>query len=73
MLVPRTCGAETLSLNESPSEKEGKCWVWVEEWLGERWSLNESPSEKEGKSVAGYRCRRCVACLNESPSEKEGK
>ena len=37
-----------LSLNESPSEKEGKWWrvaVMVPRLRG----LNESPSEKEGK------------------------
>ena len=36
------------SLNESPSEKEGKFWRRGWRLQGRR-SLNESPSEKEGK------------------------
>ena len=41
------------SLNESPSEKEGKL-APVFTWLYENISLNESPSEKEGKSGKGF-------------------
>ena len=38
----------TQSLNESPSEKEGKFMAGdTTVFLG--WCLNESPSEKEGK------------------------
>ena len=37
------------SLNESPSEKEGKCVRRTREF-GVCVGLNESPSEKEGKS-----------------------
>ena len=45
-----TCGA----LNESPSEKEGKC---CRETVrpSRAMSLNESPSEKEGKSRSRLR------------------
>ncbi len=39
----------TLSLNESPSEKEGKYGLLFTEDHAEAWCLNESPSEKEGK------------------------
>ena len=39
----------TLTLNESPSEKEGKFSVRGCVWLRVRPTLNESPSEKEGK------------------------
>ena len=35
-------------LNESPSEKEGKC-AGAFKMVGNADSLNESPSEKEGK------------------------
>ena len=38
-----------IRLNESPSEKEGKCIAKRILWP-RRGSLNESPSEKEGKS-----------------------
>ena len=44
-------------LNESPSEKEGKCgiaFIRVQRLDG----LNESPSEKEGKSVVPYFAHR---------------
>ena len=39
----------TDSLNESPSEKEGKSMTKTDELLAMRARLNESPSEKEGK------------------------
>ena len=39
----------TVTLNESPSEKEGKCCT-VHSLFGIDKPLNESPSEKEGKS-----------------------
>ena len=38
-----------VTLNESPSEKEGKSCTKIHE-CSPRDSLNESPSEKEGKS-----------------------
>ena len=37
------------SLNESPSEKEGKSYGKGLSKRRLRWTLNESPSEKEGK------------------------
>ena len=60
------------SLNESPSQKEGKIGVGARHFLRPA-GLNESPSEKEGKFSA-----LTIGCftlfrLNESPSEKEGK
>ena len=61
-----------VSLNESPSEKEGKVRVTNVE-TGESFSLNESPSEKEGKFRFEFCMALCLTCLNESPSEKEGK
>ena len=60
------------SLNESPSEKEGKCAFKGS--VGRNLiPLNESPSEKEGKSGTAktHACKH--GALNESPSEKEGK
>ena len=60
------------ALNESPSEKEGKCHQPVPE-PGMPPSLNESPSEKEGKLQADDETARSAAALNERPSEKEGK
>ena len=48
-----------LSLNESPSEKEGKSSCRPSPWHG-RSSLNESPSEKEGK-YNDFRCTVTVA------------
>ena len=41
------------SLNESPSEKEGKSNTFSASTNSSS-TLNESPSEKEGKSVAKY-------------------
>ena len=61
-----------MSLNESPSEKEGKSGVWlIRCWRNS--SLNESPSEKEGKFDEGVPLADFQISLNESPSEKEGK
>ena len=42
-----------ITLNESPSEKEGKSHATHHRSLL-RSSLNESPSEKEGKLDTGY-------------------
>ena len=60
------------SLNESPSEKEGKSHPWLTAACCAL-SLNESPSEKEGKLVEVLAQRGEIFRLNESPSEKEGK
>ena len=40
-----------MSLNESPSEKEGK-YYHSRKYRVQFWPLNESPSEKEGKFAA---------------------
>ena len=45
---------ELSSLNESPSEKEGKSFTVRVASTG-LWGLNESPSEKEGKSILSFR------------------
>ena len=60
------------SLNESPSEKEGK---YTRRTSGgtPTGSLNESPSEKEGKCRGAAGLLDPPRALNESPSEKEGK
>ena len=60
------------TLNESPSEKEGKFWHEFAR-KGQKKSLNESPSEKEGKFTFSLWVIRLAGPLNESPSEKEGK
>ena len=60
-----------ITLNESPSEKEGKCGT-LQLVLHAESPLNESPSEKEGKCRVSRRVHHVLA-LNESPSEKEGK
>ena len=60
-----------MSLNESPSEKEGKLILIL--WIGVRTiaSMKVPPKRK------GNYFRNMLACsvpsLNESPSEKEGK
>ena len=61
------------ALNESPSEKEGKCSGERVSTVLSRSPLNESPSEKEGKFVRGASSGIPYCSLNESPSEKEGK
>ena len=61
-----------LPLNESPSEKEGKCGLFAGVGIFNA-ALNESPSEKEGKLRRTHARRRGNSALNESPSEKEGK
>ena len=50
-----------ISLNESPSEKEGK-YALANAVVTQAVTLNESPSEKEGKCT-GWRERR-AAVLN---------
>ena len=66
----RACSAN-LTLNESPSEKEGK----LEAKRAGILSIppNESPSEKEGKLERPHIAASWEGTLNESPSEKEGK
>ena len=61
-----------LSLNESPSKKEGKFHRLAQPQNHHR-RLNESPS-KIGREILGRRCRsRLEHCLNEIPSKKESK
>ena len=45
------CVSKSPPLNESPSEKEGKCSEIASKGFNLSLSLNESPSEKEGKSL----------------------
>ena len=61
------------SLNESPSEKEGKLLRRALRRFPRFRSLNESPSEKEGKFGENIVHTAHLFALNESPSEKEGK
>ena len=63
----------TRTLNESPSEKEGKSSSPRMIMRGVRKPLNESPSEKEGKLSVTVWAVVLRSPLNESPSEKEGK
>ena len=71
-MLKRELGNDCLiTLNESPSEKEGKSRARSGDPTDR--TLNESPSEKEGKSRSSP-CRYAkYSSLNESPSEKEGK
>ena len=64
--------AETFSLNESPSQKEGK-YRHGDEITTITGSLNESPSQKEGKLRRIHNEENFNSSLNESPSQKEGK
>ena len=54
----KSAASATPTLNESPSEKEGKSDLRL---TGNDFdqSLNESPSEKEGKCFPGRRPRPC--------------
>ena len=61
-----------LSLNESPSKKEGK-FAGARFVLAQLHRLNESPSKKEGKFKTDSFGMDSVSGLNESPSKKEGK
>ena len=70
--LPRSRVRGLRSLNESPSEKEGKYRIYQRP-QGRRPPLNESPSEKEGKFAEAMFRLGAVGALNESPSEKEGK
>ena len=56
MLKAKIAGIRVPSLNESPSEKEGKFEDLFFFFVGEA-CLNESPSEKEGKSDTGKAAR----------------
>ena len=61
------------TLNESPSEKEGK---FAHPWPGGNLRQNPSmkvPPKRKGNSWRTHRRADSVPLLNESPSEKEGK
>ena len=65
--------SQNTSLNESPSEKEGKLspstgWTCS----GTRPSMKVPPKRK-GNPIGGALGLGVFAALNESPSEKEGK
>ena len=58
------------SLNESPSEKEGKRDT-VSGLRPSPWTLNESPSEKEGKcEMRGFGCGAEVPSMKVPPKRK---
>ena len=65
MAVQTPPGAPGSTLNESPSEKEGK-FTWTDYTLKRLIPLNESPSEKEGKLYKG----RTYAISKKEPSMK---
>ena len=62
--------AAASGLNESPSEKEGKC-QWVNVTSDSLFSLNESPSEKEGKfNARSIKERKQSASMKVPPKRK---
>ena len=69
----RLRNADRHRLNESPSEKEGKCLV---DSVSEMQTVTASmkvPPKRKGNLVPVQTERRLERRLNESPSEKEGK
>ena len=73
MLKPSWMLRSRASLNESPSEKEGKCPRGHRGAASHPNPLNESPSVKEGIFQFSLLSHFLHITLNESPSEKEGK
>ena len=61
-----------VGLNESPSEKEGKCETLAAPAAVARASMKVPPKRKGNTCEARNWNRTCLR-LNESPSEKEGK
>ena len=59
------------SLNESPSEKEGKFRVLESDFVRETASM-KAPPKRKGNPCRSPDCHEAPG-LNESPSEKEGK
>ncbi|WP_303963655.1 hypothetical protein [Rothia mucilaginosa] len=57
------------SLNESPSEKEGKSVAALQFFKGEAASM-KAPPKRKGKSV-GQSATQAAGSLKESPSKKE--
>ena len=73
MRIVAVCVDDDVGLNESPSQKEGKCRTGRSRLAIFR-CLNESPSEKERGNPPPPPPRIFQnKPLNESPSEKEGK
>ena len=60
------------TLNESPSEKEGKCLCYRAYPRWYRPSMKVPPKRK-GNARLSRRTAAVSASLNESPSQKEGK
>ena len=60
------------SLNESPSEKEGKSQRFSIPQLGDRKPSMKVPPKRKGNNLP-YKFLAGLTPLNESPSEKEGK
>ena len=65
-------GFEYETLNESPSEKEGKC-SFLLRVAGGRPPSMKVPPKRKGNTMICHRGGDKRATLNESPSEKEGK
>ena len=62
-----------MPLNESPSEKEGKCRE-AERTMGEVFGPSmKVPPKRKGNASWDVVSAWCSRSLNESPSEKEGK
>ena len=69
-LVWCRCGR---SLNESPSEKEGKCGFSLLRLTHLIYASMKVPPKRKGNRHRTVPGLGLVASLNESPSEKEGK
>ena len=68
----RPTGRHNSTLNESPSEKEGK-FGGTNEPLGLKGPSMKVPPKRKGNLESEGMRERLPASLNESPSEKEGK
>ena len=64
--------SRVISLNESPSEKEGKSPLYAYTRADLAASMKVPPKRK-GNTKRVERFSPVAWCLNESPSEKEGK
>ena len=71
-LTTKCCEPPLSGLNESPSEKEGKCGGSLLRGALHN-GLNESPSEKEGKSVASvYSASPYFPASMKAPPKRKG-
>ncbi len=61
------------SLNESPSEKEGKYAVLQRVRVNSAVPSMKVPPKRKGNADNLHKTHSQIAALNESPSEKEGK